>query len=271
MAAEIQESTLFYTKEGSGEKNLLLFHGFGQDHTAFDSIKSVLITEYTLYSFDLYFHGKSVWQKGDSPISKEEWKDTLYDFLQANRIEDFSMVSFSIGARFLMSTLEAFPEQTKELFLIAPDGIKPSFWYTLATRTSLFRKIFKKLVKDPEWFFTLLEWMQHLRILPKDVILFTKSQMRTVEKRSQVYHSWVVFRNLQVPVQKAAHLINQFSIPINLLIGKYDRIINKKKVAPLLQYLEQYSLDIEEAGHHQLLKKEILQKLLLKRHNDIPG
>lgn len=174
------------------------------------------------------------------------------------------MAGFSIGTKFLLATLEAFPAQTEELFLIAPDGIKPDFWYNVSTRTALFRNLFKSLINRPGWFFMLLNGLQRLRILPKEVIQFARSQMRTPEKRSQVYHSWVVFRELRVHAHQTAHVINQYHIPVNVLIGKHDRIIDEKKVAPLLQHLEQYSLDIEESGHHQLLKRESLQKFFLK-------
>lgn len=265
MEPEINDSTLFYRKEGTGKKNLLLFHGFGQDHTAFDSARKALTSEYTCYSFDLYFHGGSVWPDEDVPVSKDEWKRSIGGFLQKNNIESFSMASFSIGAKFLLATLENFPEQTHEIFLIAPDGITINFWYHLATRSTIFRKIFKGITERPEKFFTLLKIAQKYGLVRKDVAVFARHQMRSPEKRWQVYRSWVAFRELHFPAQEAAMLINEHEIPVNILIGKYDYVIPQKRITPLLKYLRQYSLDIEEAGHHQLLSKECLGRLLCQK------
>jgi len=67
---QAEGATLVYRKSGSAKKTLLLFHGFGQDHTAFDAIDT-LNELYTCYSFDLFFHGQSTWANDDNPISKK--------------------------------------------------------------------------------------------------------------------------------------------------------------------------------------------------------
>lgn len=262
MEVKTEHSTLFYRKEGSGAKNLLLFHGFGQHHTAFDAIRNDLTTGYTCYSFDLYFHGQSTWADEDVPVSKNEWKQCLNDFLQKQNIERFSMISFSIGTKFLLATLEAFPGKIQEIFLIAPDGITTSFWYRIATQYAFFRRIFKGITERPEIFFSFLKVGQHCGVIRKDVSVFVRHQLRSPEKREQVYKSWIAFRELHFRAQDAATVINQFDIPVHILIGKYDHIITQKKITPLLKHLRQYSLDIEEAGHHQLLTNEFLSKLL---------
>ncbi|HEY5824200.1 MAG TPA: hypothetical protein VIT44_07545, partial [Cyclobacteriaceae bacterium] len=63
-----KNATLHYIKSGSGPKSLLLFHGFGQDHRSFDDLTIVLAGEYTLYSFDLFFHGESSWRNDEEPM-----------------------------------------------------------------------------------------------------------------------------------------------------------------------------------------------------------
>lgn len=265
MEAKTGHSTLFYRKEGTGTKNLLLFHGVGQDHTAFDSIRTALATDYTCYSFDLYFHGQSMWPDENIPVSNEEWMRCLNDVLQKQNIEQFSMVSFSMGTKFLLATLEAFPDKIQEIFLIAPDGITVNFWYRIATRYAFFRKMFKRIAERPEKFFSMITVAQQCGLLRRDVSVFVRHQLRSPEKRWQVYKSWMAFRDLHFPAQDAATVINQFDIPVHILIGKYDHIIPQKKITPLLKYLRQYSLDIEEAGHHQLLTTGFLSKLLCQQ------
>src|SRR5690242_12625904 len=92
-------STLFYERKGNGRKTLLLFHGFGQDHATFNPLMEQLKDEYTFYSFDLYFHGKSNWTNGEVPLEKHEWKNIINAFLKENSIEEFALLGFSLGGK----------------------------------------------------------------------------------------------------------------------------------------------------------------------------
>src|SRR5688500_16753590 len=126
-------SRLHYAKTGNGDKHLLVFHGFGQDMNVFEFLANSLSRHYTFYVFDLYFHGKSYWANGEQTLTKGEWKEIMKIFFSQNQIGNFSVAAFSLGGKFALATLESFPDKTKEIFLIAPDGIKTSFWYNLAT------------------------------------------------------------------------------------------------------------------------------------------
>ncbi|MBA4055299.1 MAG: alpha/beta hydrolase, partial [Marivirga sp.] len=142
-----KKSSLHYINTGSGSKILLVFHGFGQDHKVFRELTESLSGIYTIYLFDLYFHGKSEWGYDELPLEKEHWKDTIQQFLNENEIEKFCLAGFSLGGKFVLSTLESFPSKTEEVFLLAPDGIKTSSWYSLATYPIIFRKIFKSMIR----------------------------------------------------------------------------------------------------------------------------
>src|SRR5687767_6941373 len=109
---------IFYKRIGTGSKKLLFFHGFGQDHTAFVSLAEALGNEYTCYVFDLFFHGSSVWHGVDeNPLEKHEWKKIIEDILQSNDISEFSLLGYSLGAKFVFATLESFPEKIKQIIL----------------------------------------------------------------------------------------------------------------------------------------------------------
>ena len=59
--------------------------------------------------------------------------------------------------------------------------------------------------------------------------------MNTPEKRKRVYYSWVVFRRLEVDLKIIAGLINHYSIPVTLIIGKYDKVIKPENMKRLLK------------------------------------
>src|SRR6186713_1690577 len=191
-----KNSTLHYTTLGNGPQNLFMFHGFGQDNKSYNALSRVLSSQYTAYIFDLYFHGESRWGYGEAPLEKTHWKETLEGFMQETGILNFSLAGFSLGGKFALATLEAFPEKTKGIILLAPDGIKTSFWYSLATYPIVVRKIFKRMIRQPGLFQSVARFLHSWRVVDKGVLKFAEFQMNSEEKRNRVYYSWVVFRHL---------------------------------------------------------------------------
>lgn len=248
-----KDSTLHYTTLGNGPRDLLMFHGFGQDNKSFHSLSSVLSAQYTAYVFDLYFHGQSHWGHGESPLEKEHWRETVQEFLKENNIEEFSLAGFSLGGKFVFATLEAFPEKIKGIILLAPDGIKTSFWYSLATYPVLFRKIFRSMIHHPERFQAIVKMLHGWGVLDKGLLKFAQFQMNSEEKRNRVYNSWVVFRHLHFNLDKIARLMNEHKIPLTLIVGQYDKVIKPKSMERLLKKLDNYVFETPEVGHTGLV------------------
>ena len=250
-----KKSSLHYKISGNADRILFLFHGFGQDHQVFQSIGETLSAHYKLFVFDLYFHGKSEWGYNEMPLEKEHWKETIATLLEEHRIEKFSLAGFSLGGKFVLATAESFPAQTEAIFLLAPDGIKTSFWYSLATYPILFRKFFKSMIDHPGRLAVIIGFLKSLGLMDKGLIRFVEYQMNTVEKRSRVYYSWVVFRRLAVDMRIIAAMINHYSIPLTLIIGKYDKVIKARNMNRLLKQLKSYRLEIVESGHNDVIRE----------------
>lgn len=257
------DATLSYRKRGHGKEVLLCFHGFGQDHTAFDHFADQLDSRYTWYSFDLFFHGDSIWKKDDEPMTKPYWKNIIEQFLIQKRIDRFSLLAYSMGARFSLCVFEAFSARVINITLVAPAGITRDPMYVLATSTVLMRFIFKGMINHGPRFFTLSKVLVSLQILNSRTARFAESQMKTKEKREQVYSSWVVFRKLEVKTSVLANLINQYKPALTIVIGKKDTVIQESKITPLLKNLNTtYRYELLDASHHQLLRKEWMSKIL---------
>jgi pimeloyl-ACP methyl ester carboxylesterase len=262
---QTENAALHYTKVGAGNKTLLLFHGFGQSNEVFQPLAEAVSSTYTLYIFDLYFHGKSKWANDESPLEKEEWKKILNTFLVENKLEKFSIGGFSLGGKFAMATAEAFPEKTEALFLIAPDGIKTSFWYSIATYPILFRKLFKSMITKPGRFDAIANAIQSLGFVDKGLIRFAEHQMNTQEKRNQVYYSWVVFRRLTFDLNKLAKLLNDHHIPVTMVTGRYDKVILTKNMDRLVKKLNSPQIEVLESGHNALVVSEALANIMIKQ------
>ncbi len=257
-----QNAKLNYSKSGNGDRNMILFHGFGQNNNAFKFIAASLTDEYTLYSIDLFFHGRSVWSDGEKPLAKAYWKEILTKFCNENNITSFSLVGFSLGCRFVLASIEAFPNRIENVFLIAPDGIKTSFWYSLATQHGFCRDIFKSFTHHPARFQFLANILSGLQLMDKSLIRFAKHQMETEDKRKKVYYAWVVFRYLSFDLKEFARLANNYNIGFTFIAGTKDPVIKVKSLRLFQKLLKNSKIELIETGHLGILKHERLIELL---------
>ncbi|WHZ08568.1 MAG: hypothetical protein OJF59_002322 [Cytophagales bacterium] len=254
---EYKESKLFYYKSGTGQKCLLLFHGFGQDHTVFDSWFEVLKNDYTVYAFDHFFHGESVWNE-NRPLEKDDWKIILLLFFEKEKISEFEVAGFSLGGKFSLATLEIFSNRVKRIILVAPDGIKINFWYRLATYPLLMRGIFETVVAKPRFFFSFARFLQSMHIIDNYLLRFVMLQMDTEEKRKQVYAVWISFRPLNFEMKAIAQLINEGRIQLKIITGKYDKVIRASDMHRLLKFVAHGQFYEMECGHNQLIDRAAL-------------
>lgn len=254
-SVQFKNAILHYDVIGSGEKPLLLFHGFGQGKEVFYDLADALSKEYTVYSFDLFFHGKSEWNQGEEPLEKEFWKELMMAFFSQHQIKSFSILGYSLGGKFALATLEAFPLQTKEIFLLAGDGVTTNGWYTLATYPYTVRMLFRSMILKPQRFQAITSFCFKLGLIDKGIIRFAESQMDTEEKRKRVYYSWVVFRHLKFSMFKICNLINTHGIHTNVIIGKFDKLVKAKHMKPLISRLDKCQFEVLETGHNGLIAK----------------
>ncbi|MES2730406.1 MAG: alpha/beta hydrolase [Bacteroidota bacterium] len=256
---------LTYSRVGEGAKVLLAFHGFGQSRMHWEELAKVLASEYTTYSFDLFYHGENLDNSPEQPLTKADWHASLQAFFAKEQINTFSVLGFSLGARFALATVEAFPDQTQALFLLAPNGISPNIWYATATHNSWTRWIFKAIVYHPKAFGLLAVVATALRLVHPKLIRFAQSQMDSSEKQHRLYQSWVNFRLLQFDMASMAALLNQKQVYTEVFLGKYDRILAEKDVQSLLKRLAKPRLTILESGHGQLIE-QLIRYIKSNRH-----
>ncbi|MEQ9423234.1 MAG: alpha/beta hydrolase [Cyclobacteriaceae bacterium] len=246
-------SNLSYYKVEGGEKALLTFHGFGQKAEDFEPFNGLKNSGYTLYHFDLPFHGKSDWHT--TPILIEQIQAYFNTFLVDEEIRSFEVAAFSLGGKMLIALLKLYPTKINSVYLIAPDGIRTNIWYKLATGVSLFKYIFKWIISHPNVYFKLTRILHKIGILDKSMIKFVQSQMDTSEMRQEVYTVWNGFSKLAIPMTNTVNIINVNSIKVHLYLGKYDRVIPVKKFRRFLDAINNMQPVILEAGHNSMIKK----------------
>lgn len=252
-----RRNLLHYVKVGNGKHPLLVFHGFGQDHTMYVPLLKSLSSTYTLYIVDLFFHGKSEWNEGERPIEKKDWNAIVEVLLHEQRLDDFSLLGYSLGGKFALSILEAFGNRIRHLILVAPDGIRTNIWYSMATYPTALRALFKSMIHRYDRFAWIATRLGKLNLVDKGLIRFADYQMNSEEKRRRVYYSWVVFRHLTFDLRDIAKIINENDIRLTMITGKYDNVIRSGDMHRLLRHVDHYREEILESGHTDLLGKAL--------------
>jgi pimeloyl-ACP methyl ester carboxylesterase len=255
--------SLHYHKLGNGPHTLLAFHGIGQDgKSCFDSFAKNLDDSYTIYAFDLFFHGQSnrqtILQDEPEIITKEMWAAIIQRFLLEHHISRFDVAGFSMGGRFALATLESFSAQINRAFLIAPDGISEHPLYTIASRFRPVRRLFRWSMKHPQLFFKVTDLLLAARLISGSLYRFTRHVLNTAGKRAAIYNSWVAFRMLRFNIKKLYQLIASNNTDLYLFIGKYDKLLKENDVRRLSALLPRDKYRVLQSGHTQLVEKVAL-------------
>lgn len=251
---ELPYASLNYAKFRGGKKVLLCFHGFGQDHSAFLSLIDQIKTDYTVYSFDIFFHGDSKWLRDEKPLTAKDWLEIMQLFIIKEAIDEFETIGFSMGGKFAMITAQLFPEQTQHMHLLAPDGIKMHFSYKFSTLFLPFRKLFKTQIENPSLFKIMVKTSRSINLLDNYTLRFAETQMSTAKQRTLVYYSWVVFRQFVPELKKLAEIVNDATVGLTFYIGNYDKVIDQKAIKPLAKLLINPEIKLIESGHSKLIE-----------------
>ena len=245
---------LHYHKLGQGPRILLAFHGIGQDGiSCFRPFEAHLGEHYTVYAFDLFFHGKNASVKSEL-ITKQLWRSLIQDFLQKNNINKFDIAGFSMGGRFAMATLEAFSDKIENVFLIAPDGVSEHPLYSLASRFGPARGVFRFSMRHPKMFFNVAGFLQKVGLVNVSLYRFVQQVLNTPEKRNTIFRSWVNFRELRFDISSLHKMASVNNVSIYLFVGQYDKLLKPAAVQKLATLLPDNRYIILKSGHTQLVE-----------------
>ncbi len=241
---------------GKGDNVLIAFHGFGQEANVFNGFAAAVAEEYTVFSFDLFYHGMSS-RTVESPLTKELWTSSFLQFCRQEALSKYELLGFSFGGRFALTSMMAKPLDCTKLHLMAPDGIKSSFWYELATFPGISEKMFKKFLDRPSGLFRFINYIEKLKLISEGALKFAKSQLETKEQRDLIYLTWTMFRPLKYNQTELSGMINKYEIPTSFYLGKYDKIISEDKFVSFSKSLNYHQKFLINCGHEQLISKSI--------------
>ena len=262
-----KNSTIGYYRVGSGPRIAVCFHGFGEDAAMFGFLAKYAGNQYTFYSIDLPFHGKTEWKEGLNFTHKD-----LLQIVEAITQEDnqkpatseqkLSLLGFSLGGRIALSLYQAMPDKIEKLVLLAPDGLKVNFWYWLATQTWLGNKFFAFTMKKPSWFFGLLKLLNKLKLVNASIFKFVNYYIGDAEVRRLLYARWTTLRKLSPNLNRVKNKIRENKTPVRLIYGKHDRIILSSVGEKFQKGIEEHCILTVIHSGHQVLHEKHIQEIL---------
>ena len=211
---------------------------------------------FTCYVFDLYYHGKSDWP--EHVITHQVIRDTIGAVLVKEKINNFSLLGFSLGGRICISLLSSFPERCQGIFLLAPDGIYRSPWYRLSTHPSS-NWLFKYFMWHPSRFDQLINIFDRSGLVDKSLIRFSKKELSTQISRRRVYFTWTNYKPLQIHPEVFKKLLQTSNVICWLYLGSKDEIIHPKSILPLIQPHPNVVVHLLEAKHNHMIQSAIPQ------------
>lgn len=250
-------SKLHFRIAGSAKNVIFLFHGFGQDHKVFSPWEATLTSHYTVYSFDLFYHGIS--EREDNLLQPKEWKQLLKELLRTHSINRFSVLGYSLGGRFALLTVSLFPKSIERLYLLAPDALYIPEWHLLAMK---FRSIFKYLMHHPRAYDQFVRFSIFMGLADKTLVKFSKNELQTDADKKRVYRTWTFFRNLTLTHQLIREILTSNNIETKVILGEKDNIIMPSKITPIFMGLDKADVILLSKRHHEILEDMDLHLLL---------
>ena len=265
-----RNSAVSYYRFGSGPQIVVCFHGYCEEANAIEFLGKHAGNQFTFFSIDLPFHGKTSWEDGFSFNSSDLLQIVEQIIENDNRKSEiknrkFSLLGFSLGGRMALSLYQIIPEKIEKLVLLAPDGLKENFWYWLATQTWLGNKFFNLTMNKPGWFFGFLKLLNKLKLVNTSIFKFVTYYIGDAEVRKLLYARWTTMRKIKPNLSVIKKNILGNKTPVRLVYGKHDRIILSSVGEKFRKGIEEHcTISVINAGHQVLHEKhveEIIQAL----------
>lgn len=248
---QYKDSIISYETNGYGKEYIVCFHGYGQAAYRWEILAPYLGKHYHLIAFDLPFHGNTHWNKTD--------RFTPQELLQIIRqvippaTETIYLLGYSMGGRIALGLLQHAPQMVKKAVFLAPDGLHRNRWYRFATHTIVGRNLFYNCMKNPQLLFRIANEMKKRGAISSAYFNMAHHYANDAALRMQLYNRWIVTRHFHPNLALLKSIIAKHHIPVEMVFGKYDRIIIADHGHTFIKGLEkQARLHILDTGHHFL-------------------
>lgn len=256
---ELENHRVHYQHFGKGDKILIAFHGFADDSGIFNCLEESLGKHYQVFSFDAPFHGKTQW--ATNRYQPKDWVAVVKALVEQEGIERFGFLAHSMGGRFVQALLPHFTEQTEELLLIAPAGLRQEIIYNKMLLNVPIREFLKWTLLQPFWFLSMLRFVRRMGWIHQSFYQFIELHFSSRHRIDRLFDTWISLYHFPIQPRKFESLIRDHALQLRLIYGKTDRITPVKDALRFVQDLPDAQV-FEVPGDHFLLRASLNQPLL---------
>lgn len=258
-----RNSELHYLRWGTGTEWLFCFHGYGEDSSSFLCLEKELANAYTVIAIDLPFHGKTQWREG-LLLEPAHLLQLVNQLKPTGR--PFHLMGYSMGGRVALQLLQLVPDEVSSVLLVAPDGLHKKIWQRLATNSLIGKRLFKQVMDHPQWLLGTLDLATRLGLYNPNLLRFVHFYLDESKEREILFQRWTTMRKFRPDKKLVKQMIVQKRIYVNLVFGKYDRVILTRYGNAFSQNSQGYICVTELTAGHQLLREKyapVLSKFLI--------
>jgi pimeloyl-ACP methyl ester carboxylesterase len=247
----VGDETWHYLDGGPRDADvLLMIHGFGADKDNWTRFAGSLTNEYRVIAPDLAGFGESRWHP-DWDYSLIPQRDRLASLVKALGLEHIHLIGNSMGGQLAALYTYAHPEDVISLSLVNNAGVtspdESDFQQALAQGEN------PLVVRAPEDFDRLLEYAAYKEPFVPWPIKSVLAQ-QAVDRADKNQRIFIALRDDQT--SELEPLLGQIEIPVQIIWGEYDRILDVSSIEIMLPLLPQAKVVImEDTGHLPMLER----------------
>ena len=251
--------TLSFRAFGTGPGRIIAFHGFGRTGQDFSVLEHALGDRFTIYAFDLPFHGESPAssERAEKPFTPAELRDFFTAFADHLGAEKCVLIGYSLGGRVALSLLETMSERVAHAILIAPDGLKPRPWYRALASSPWGRARYRSFIARPQRVHGIAHALNRTGLLRDKMHRFIIGQTDTRPKRELLHDVWLSYRHIEVDLFDVVANLREHDIRLDMIFGEFDSVIKPRLGQKLAAFAPEVIKVHEAPLGHQLLTAEV--------------
>jgi pimeloyl-ACP methyl ester carboxylesterase len=163
-----------------------------------------------------------------------------------------------MGGRIALHLTQLMADKVERLVLLAPDGLGFNFWRWFGSDTWLGNKLLHYTVHHPNWSLWTLKKAEEWKIVQKSMANYLRFYIQDEDYRYVLYHRYISMRKFKPALGKLKQFIRRHRIPVKMLFGSFDQVINYKGGEKFKEGIEEFaSVKVIEAGHNLLSEGQV--------------
>ncbi len=250
-----------YQKWGRGNKLLVAVHGYGANAGMFQTLAEQLSDAFTIYAFDLPFHGKTNWYSED--YKRADIVEIIELILKRENANHFMLLGYSFGARVVMKLLDTLSTKAEHLFLLSPDGIRTRWLGAGLLLPKGMRHWLISMLASPDPFLKLIARLRRWGLIPFFVEWFLRKNLADAESRARLLCSWLSLNEFMIRLNKVKRIIQAHNIQVTIIVGERDKLLKNKAIQRFIYDLNGALLHTLPCNH--VLDSNEASKIILEK------